>query len=211
MPQPLRIGFSWTGDRPQQLAVEVVGEEADVAERHVDALSVGDRRLRRVGVLQMPRRGRNAAMRFVLPRDLPGGEIDRVDHPAMFDLRRGPLAAEVEAAFRRFDLSRRNHRRDEDAIAPRDRRRPAVSGNRRLPANVLGGAPRVRKTRGLGDAGRARSAKLRPLFGSISDRGTSLAPAQAPARARYARDQHQDDEATPGDLHPWVPAGRSCR
>ena len=29
---------------------------------------------------------RNAAVRFALPHDLAGGEVDRVDHPAMFDL-----------------------------------------------------------------------------------------------------------------------------
>ena len=163
------MGFNWSAHRPELLAGEVVGEESDVAERHVQAPSVRGRCLGCVGVLQVTRRRRNAAMRLVLPHDLSGVPVNGIDHPPVFDGRRRPFTAEIQAAFGGFDLPRRNHRGDEDAIAPCDRRRPAVPGNRRLPTHVLRGAPRLREARSFSDAGGTRPAELRPPFDSISD------------------------------------------
>src|SRR5687768_3093364 len=94
----------------------------------------------------------NAAMQLALPQRFPGREADRANHVAVFDGRRGAFSLEIQAALRRFDLAGRNHRGHENAIGPRDRRRPAVSWNRRLPLDVLRGAPGVGKIRALADA-----------------------------------------------------------
>src|SRR5688572_16294222 len=108
-------------------------------------LAVGYRGFRRIGVLDVPRFRRNTAVRFALPRDLAGGEINCVDDPSMFSLRRRSFAAKVEALLRRLDVTGRNDGGDEDAVAPRNRRRPAVAGDDRFPRDVLGGAPLFRK------------------------------------------------------------------
>ena len=153
-----------SGDRPQQPAVEVVGEDADVAERHVDALAVGDRRLGRVGVLQVARRRRNAAMRLALPRDLAGGEVDRVHHPAVFDLsapgvRRRSRGRALGASTCPDGITDVTKMRSPHAIGD-DQPWPGIAvfhARSRVVLHVSGRAG------AFADARRSRTAKLRPL------------------------------------------------
>src|SRR5688572_21047299 len=145
----------------------------------------------------------------------------------MLNLRRGPFDAKVEVPLRRLDVTGSNDGGDEDAVAPRNRRRPAVSGNDRFPRDVLGGAPLFRKTRRFCYAGRPRAAKLRPPVTSISaGRLTGAALAQGKllgSGEHLARDNRRAEHPplwhfthrthpilSREDLHLWVPEGRSC-
>ena len=146
---------------PEQLAVHVVGVEAERLEVGEDVLAVGDRRARRPRAVVDVRR----FVRLLLARDpLPDGlsrlAIDRHDDEAMH-------AARLQAAARRVlrvaGDADGNRGRHEEAIAPDDRRRRSAAGNLHLPADVLA----FRSTRAAdwrsGDAVGVRAAPLRPV------------------------------------------------
>ena len=161
-----RIGAD--GVRPYRRAVHVEGEDADVAEVGVDPLAIGDRRLGGKAVLEVPRALRRAAMDLALPADFSGVDIEAVDHPAVLARRRvHPSSVEIDAGARLLLLGQRDHGRDEDPVAPDDRRAPAESGDVGLPGHVLGLAPAIRKARIFGHAGGVGPAELLPLIRSL--------------------------------------------
>ena len=138
------------------------------AERRVEPLAVGDRRFRRVGVLAVPAAERLRRDRFALPLDLAGLRVERVDHVADLvgfrgqlvvarlralrdllvgqPLRRhlGDVLVAVEAGRRLLERPRADRRGHEHRVAPHDRRRPAVPGNRHRPLDVLLRRPSIR-------------------------------------------------------------------
>ena len=105
---------------------------------------------------------------LALPPHLAGLEVDVVDHPAVRRRRRRPVA-QIEPGLRRFLLRRVDHGRQEDVIAPDDRRAPSQAGNRRLPRHVLGGAPGVGQRRVVGADAGGTAAEHRPLVGDERD------------------------------------------
>ena len=175
------------GPRPEQRAVEAVAEHADVAaERRIEPLAVGGRRLGRVGVLAMAAAGRRPAVRLALPHDLARLRVERRDDVAdrarlarqldvardqlLDDLVLGqPLLLELggvvvaeDALARRLEGVGVHGGGHEHAIAPDDRRRPAAAGQIGGPGDVLGRRPRDGQRRVVGDAGAVGAAELRP-------------------------------------------------
>jgi len=53
---------------------------------------------------------------------------------------------------------------EKHAIAPNNRRRPAASGKRRFPGDMIGGGPAIRQVRVVRYASGARPAELRPVL-----------------------------------------------
>ena len=182
--------------RPEHRPVEAEGVEADVAEQHVEALSVGDGGLRRERVLQVVRRCRHPGVDLGPPARLAGLEVEGVDEPVVNVLRGGPLAAAVPAALGRLDLSVARDGGDEHEAAGHDGRAPAEARERSAPGDVLVGAPPLGQVGVVRDhAGRAGPAELGPLLGRSAARG----------QQRHGREQQRDpipgDDASP-DLEP---------
>ena len=68
---------------PERLPVHVEREQPDVAEVHVHPLTVGDRGLGGVAVLQVPRFRRHAGVGHAFPANPPGLQVDVIQDPAM--------------------------------------------------------------------------------------------------------------------------------
>ena len=144
---------------PDQGAVHVEGEDADVAEVGVDAFSVGHLGGRREGVLEVPVELRRARVDLGGPDDLAGLEVEGVHEPVvnvLLPLHQVPgpgggkravghllgrAVGEVQPHARLLGLAVADHGGQEDAVAPDDRRRPAEAVDGGLPHDVLGGAP----------------------------------------------------------------------
>ena len=188
------------GVRPDRRAVHVEGEDADVAKVGVDPLAISDRRLGGKAVLEVPRALRRAPMDLARPADSSGVEIDAVHHPTVLARRRvDATAVEIDAGARFLLLDQRDHGRDEDPVAPNDRRAPAESGDVGLPGHVLGLAPAFREPRVFGNAGGVGTPELRPLIrsqgrgekehpqheSSVSSHSSASSPRRADRNPRY--------------------------
>ena len=154
---------------PQDLAVEIERHDhADGTEIHVDPFAVGDRCLRRVAVLEVPRDCGHRAVQLSRPPDRPGLEVDIVDHPAVLAAgghRTVMLARVVEPRYG-LDLviGGADGGGDEDVVVPDDRRAPAQPGDVDLPGDVVGLAPGVRQRGVVSDVARVHPSKPRPLL-----------------------------------------------
>ena len=158
---------------PQQVAVEVEHVQAGRFEVGVDGRPVGRDCRRRVGVLAMA----VVVHRAVVDRPLPqllaaarvvGQRLERVEAVDADAVGMQVPGLEIETEmvrssvpFRR--LSTLDRRRQEDAIAPDDRRRVAAAGNGCLPGDVLPGRPVLGIRRAARDAEAVRSAPAGPV------------------------------------------------
>jgi len=147
---------------PDLLAVDVVGEQAARTEERVHTRAVGDGGVGREAAV-------NPVIAFVrhggrsrpLPVRLSGLTIDRHDHEAVFDAGTGSPAWSA-TALGCLDLSGRNRRRHEDAIAGDDWARKPASRDLDLPPDVRLVIPLQRCVSG-GHAGVRRAAPLTPF------------------------------------------------
>ena len=166
--------------RPQQLALQVVGEEPRLPEQHVEALAVGDRSLRGIGIFRMARRVDGSLRAPCAPTE-PYRSGDRGHYPppmgaqaAGSGIRSVPVGGRFQTFLRFLALPGEGlDRRDEHNVAPHDRARPALAGDWRLPGDVLGRAPANPAAAGPRSL-RGRScwpAPLRPVVGCRSRRG----------------------------------------
>src|SRR5258708_24617916 len=80
---------------------------------------------------------------FLLPDDLAALDIHGVDRPAVLVFRRRTFATKVQALLRLFSITAVDDGGEINAIAPNDRRRPAHSGNVRLPEDIVRSAPLI--------------------------------------------------------------------
>src|SRR5262245_354744 len=115
---------------------------------------------------------RDAGVHLLLPADLAGLRVDIEDHPAVLVRRDRADFLRVEDACLHWSVSAGHHARDEDMVAPDDRRTPAAARDRRLPCHVLGRAPFFGQPRVVGDDTTAEAAELRPTgLGGREPRG----------------------------------------
>ena len=153
---------------PDGLAAHVErGDLADGPEVDVHAPPVGDRRLRREAVLQMPLAGRRRAVELALPPGAAGVEVDGIEQPAMRVQRglRPVLHARVVQTLDRLGLVAGADRGGQEDVVARDHRRaPGQSRNIDGPDDVIGLAPVLRQIRIVGDDARGRSPELQPVF-----------------------------------------------
>ena len=157
--------------RPGQVAVEVVGVEAEVAEQGVHPLAVGHGRCRGEGILGMDARPDRALVRRSPPQHRATVEVEAEHLPAV--VARLHAVGDADAAVRyvqartgRFVVVVGDHGGQENLAVPDDGTRPPQPGNGRLPRHVLGGAPGFRQLRIIGDHRRpVRPAELRPVVG----------------------------------------------
>ncbi len=181
---------------PQELAVECVAEHTDVlAERHVEPFAVGERSLRGVCILPVPAAGRFALVRLLLPLDLAGGRIERVDHvPDLVGLFRrlvvarahathhffarqalalelGDVLVAVESGCRLLERLAADAGGEEHRVAPDDRRRPSLPGHRYFPAHVLGRRPLRGHRTAWRNPTHAMTAESGPRFFRLGVRG----------------------------------------
>ena len=134
----------------------------------------------------MPSAGRPGLVRFALPLDLAGGRVERVDHVSnlvglvwrlvvagtnaphdllarqALALELGDVFVAVESRRRLFERLAADAGREEDRVAPDDRRRPSLSRHRHLPADVLGGRPLFGNAGARRNAAHAVATKSRP-------------------------------------------------
>ena len=189
---------------PDEVAVEVVGMKALVAEQGVHPLAVGYRRRRGERVLRMDARPDRSLVRGLLPEHLAAVEV-KTEHGPAVDARlhafRNADAAvrQVQAGLRTFVGVIGDHRREEHLAVPDDRARPPETRNRGLPGHVLGGAPRLRQLRVVGHYRRPiRSSELRPVVGL--GRGGRMQPGQH-------RQQRNRQKRQPGPFRHNIPLG----
>jgi hypothetical protein len=132
---------------PRRPAVEVVTEEAHVAEVSVHPLAVGDGGLGGVRVLDVQGVLGDALIGNHVPQDLAAIEVDAVDLPLVHLVGRGiPVAAQIKALLGHLRSPLRYGGGHEDPIAPDNRRRPAPAGDIDHPRDLLrrGAALRAR-------------------------------------------------------------------
>ena len=152
------------GVLPDFLTIKVKAKHADIAEVGIDSLSIRDRRLRGIAALQVNWSLWPPFMDLPLPTNFASLQVETVDLPLMHGIwRLRSIAAEIESLLRLFGLTRIDDRRQEDAVAPNNRRRPASPRNVRLPSHVLRCRPTVGKVVGTRNATRIRPTELRPV------------------------------------------------
>ncbi len=141
-------------DLPLRRAVDVERVDAARLEIRVHLLAVGRHRRRGVGVLPVPIVVHRPVVGGALPRDAAGLRVDGehlervrvVDVDGVgVDVAGLQVVAEVDRRLAAGDLFTLDRRRQEDAIAPDDRRRMAASRNLGLPLDVRVGRPRLRQ------------------------------------------------------------------
>ena len=150
---------------PQHLAVEIQRGDDAPAKDGEDALAVGDRSRRSIGVvLALLQRLLIEDMR--VPKNLAGLRVHRkhMARPALLGCRA-----------------------QEYAVFPKDRRRPASAGNSSFPGDVLAGPPFEGRVLFRGHPLTARAAKTRPIFamrhgGETQDNGKRGNRSPHPAR-----------------------------
>ena len=145
--------------------------------KDVDKLAVGHRCLGGVGVLGVLRIGWKSGAQRALPLDLTGVEVEGVQHPGV---RGGERFRTHDAVDRRDgcaflsgfgdDVTTRllsrfvaDHRRDEDQVAPDDRRAPPLTRHLDVPDDVFGPAPCLGQRRVVCHDTGARTSELRPV------------------------------------------------
>ena len=160
---------------PHQLAVHVERDDLARAEPGVDHLPVGDRARRREVVLVVHAGQRARRLEPVFPQALAVGAVEgfdeeegavvaaalRVERP-LAGGRGVPALHEAGMVARRADAAA-DLRRHDDAVAADDRRRHAKPRERRLPRDVLGGAPLLRQLRLRRRPGARRTTPRRPV------------------------------------------------
>ena len=165
-------------DLPQQLAGEVVGEDALGAEVGEDPGAVGDRRRRGVAAPLVPAVVDRPLVGHLLPAHRAGVERQR-DHlvgvlpvgaqrVGVHELRgrlAGVLLEQVDRGLGARQRLAFDRRRQKDVVAPDDWRRVAEPGNGGLPRDVGRRAPGRRQRRLVRDALAVRAAELRPVSG----------------------------------------------
>ena len=131
-PAPL-IELRLEAVRPQQRSLQVIREEAQVPEKDVYTLAVGDRRFRRVGVFRVAREPDGPLVSDALPSNRSGLKIQAVDLPLM--CARSWIGHAFGAGWRQVQTLPRfltvligNHAGDEDLIPPHDRAGPPSPG-----------------------------------------------------------------------------------
>src|SRR5688572_23900501 len=130
---------------PDLLAIQVETKNPDVAEVTEDVRSIGDRRLRSETVFQVNGALWPALMDLPLPHDSTALQIKAQHLPLMNGIRWcRAVAAKIESLLRLFRCRRVHDGGQKNSLAPHDRRRPAASGQIRLPSHVLGRGPTVR-------------------------------------------------------------------
>ena len=185
---------------PDGLAAHVERRDlADGPEVDVDAPPVGDRRLGREAVLQVPLAGRRRAVELALPERPSAAEVDGVEHPAVFvqgGLRPVLHARVVEPLDRLRLVPGADRGGHEHAVPGNHRRAPRQPRNVDRPDDVLGLAPALRQIRVIGDDARGRPPELQPV---LLSRGRG-------ARGNQQHAQRDDDDPV-HRLSPWT---RSC-
>ena len=210
---------------PQRLTVERETEQPDVLpERHVQALAVGGRRLRRVRVLAMASARRQPLVRLALPDDRAGPRVERVDHVANdvglfrpFVVARphtthhlvvgqallAQLRDVVVAIQARRGLLERlaaDGGGDIDAAVPDDRRRPSAPRHVHRPADVLGRRPAHRQSGLLRQPVARRPSERRPAAGRGGGRSEQSGEREAQVQSRaHGSSIHQPRSARPSD------------
>ena len=165
--------------RPHHAAAHVEGDELTGAEPGEDMLAVGDGCRRRQVMLLMERRKRTSRLEAVLPEAAALRSIEGFDDEHDGGGGVGWLcaaAANRSLARDQRGIITRQHRvrvagqgqppdlrRDEDLIAPDDRRRRSKAAERGAPSNVLALAPCRREIGFSRDAMPGRPAPLRPV------------------------------------------------
>src|SRR6516162_5660106 len=147
---------------PNQFAVEVQAVEAIGAEIGEDMLAVGDGRGRGEAGGDVARLVGNLLVNGLLPEDLARLAAHGEDDELMVESR-GEVVMRAGANELGFDgFAEGDRRGEEDVVAPDDRRRMPLAGNRGLPADVLRFAPLSRRLRGGRNTSAERPAPLRP-------------------------------------------------
>ena len=171
-------------DRPQLIAVHVVGVNTLRSKPGDHDAPIRHRRRARIGGLDMPPVARLFLGRDALPGHSACGLVDRVEHPLVAGSIVRRITVAVQAGLERGVALAADRARHEDAIAPDDRAGVREAGNRRTPADafVRGGVPCLGQVLPIRDTRRIRAAEGRPAPGCRFGRRQRRCPFGAGSR-----------------------------
>ena len=142
--------------------------------------------------LRVPLDLRHRLEHGLLPLDLAGLLVERVDPPLVLGVVLRPADVAVEADLQAGVLLAADRRRDEDVVAPDDRAREAEAGDVRLPGDVRAAADVPRRSAALKPS--ATPAAEMPRNCGQSTPGRGAVAAISAGRSNRRREQRDGSE-----------------